>query len=88
MVIHEIRSVRPVNTFHLVLEFDQGDYRLVDIRPFIKGPVFEPLMDESFFKKVKVDQDACTITWPGDIDLDPNVLYQNSLPYFSIISSC
>lgn len=81
MVMHEIRSARPTNRFHLILEFDQGEHRLVDIRPFMKGPVFEPLMDEQIFKQVQVDHDSCTVTWPGDIDLDPNVLYQNSQPY-------
>ena len=80
-MMHEIRSAQPVEPFHLVLEFNPGEYRIVDIRPFLKGPVFEPLKNERFFKQVKVDRDAGTVVWPGDIDLDPDVLYQNSKPY-------
>ncbi|WP_083932066.1 DUF2442 domain-containing protein [Cohnella laeviribosi] len=80
-MMHEIRSTQPVEPFHLVLEFNSGEYRIVDIRPFLKGPVFEPLKNERFFKQVKVDRDAGTVVWPGDIDLDPDVLYEHSKPY-------
>jgi hypothetical protein len=80
-MLHGIRNVQPLKSFHLMLEFDSGERRIVDIRPFIHGPVFEPLKNEHFFKQVKVDQDAGTIVWPGEIDLDPDVLYQNSQPH-------
>jgi len=48
-VQHEIRSAYPVKDFHLILEFDDGEYRVVDLRPFLNGPVFEPLKDFSHF---------------------------------------
>lgn len=80
-MLHAVRKVQPAESFHLVLEFNSGEYRIVDIRPFIKGPVFEPLKNADFFNQVKVDQDSGTIIWPGEIDLDPDVLYQNSQPH-------
>jgi formylmethanofuran dehydrogenase subunit E-like metal-binding protein len=27
------------------------------------------------FEQVKVDEQTGTITWPGDVDLDPDVIY-------------
>lgn len=80
-MLHGVRNVQPLNSFHLILEFNQGEHRIVDIRPFIRGPVFEPLKNVDFFNQVKVDRESGTIVWPGEIDLDPDVLYQNSKPH-------
>jgi hypothetical protein len=27
------------------------------------------------FEQVKVDEQTGTVTWPGDVDLDPDVIY-------------
>jgi len=77
---HEIRSVYPVKDFHLILEFENREYRVIDMRPFLKGQVFEPLKDFNYFRQVKVDGDAGTIVWPNDADMDPDVLYAQSVP--------
>ncbi len=79
-VLHEVKSVYPIYDYHLILEFDEGEYRVADLRPFLKGPVFEPLKDRKFFKLVKVDPEAGTIVWPNEADLDPDVLYAQSVP--------
>jgi hypothetical protein len=58
----------------LLLEFDNGDTRFVDIKPSMRGHL-EKLKDPNFFKRVVVDKELGTITWPGEIDLDPDNLY-------------
>lgn len=79
-VLHVVRSVYPVGERYLILEFDGGEYRVADIRPFLVGPVFEPLKDRAFFRQVKVDPETGTVTWPNEADLDPDVLYAKSVP--------
>lgn len=40
----------------------------------MKGTL-KQLEDPQFFKQVYVNQDLGTITWPGELDLVPDVLY-------------
>jgi hypothetical protein len=62
----------------LILEFDAGEYRVVSVTPFLRGPMFEPLKDPEFFRQVTVE--LGTVSWPNGADLDPDVLYANSTP--------
>ncbi|MGI9862844.1 DUF2442 domain-containing protein [Moorella naiadis] len=77
---HEVRSAYPVGNHHLILEFETGEYRVVDIRSFIKGPAFEPLKDPAFFRQVKADPESRTVAWPNGADICPDVLYAESVP--------
>jgi Protein of unknown function (DUF2442) len=64
---------RPDHTVRIV--FADGEVRDVDITPLLDTPVFEPLRDPALFERVKVDEQTGTIVWPGDVDLDPDVIY-------------
>ncbi len=77
---HEVRSAYPVGSHYLILDFETGEYRVVDIRPFLEGSVFEPLKDPAYFRQVKVDPDARTVVWPNGADICPDVLYAKSVP--------
>jgi hypothetical protein len=48
----------------------------VNLRGFLKGPAFEPLLDPAEFARVFVDQEAWTIAWPNDADFAPETLYE------------
>jgi hypothetical protein len=43
----------------------------VDLEGCLRGPVFEPLHDQSLFAKVCVDPELETIIWPNGADLAP-----------------
>jgi hypothetical protein len=64
---------RPAHTVRIV--FADGEVRDVDITPLLDAPAFSPLREASVFEQVKVDEGTGTITWPGDIELDPDVIY-------------
>ena len=64
---------RPEHTVRIV--FADGEVRDVDITPLLDTPAFSPLRDQAIFSQVKVDEETGTITWPGDVDLDPDVIY-------------
>ncbi len=41
----------------------------------LKGPVFDPLKDQSLFAKLTLDQELATIVWPNGVDLAPEYLF-------------
>jgi hypothetical protein len=64
---------RPEHTVRIV--FADGEVRDVDITPLLDTPAFSPLREQAVFEQVAVDEQTGTITWPGDVDLDPDVIY-------------
>jgi hypothetical protein len=64
---------RPEHTVRIV--FADGEVRDVDITPLLDTPAFSPLREQAVFERVTVDEQTGTITWPGDVDLDPDVIY-------------
>jgi len=75
--MREVYRVKVLKDYDVLLTFDDGISKVVNIKPFIKGPMFQPLHDRKYFEEVIVDSDAGTIVWPNDADLDPDVLYKN-----------
>jgi hypothetical protein len=60
----------------LRLAFDDGASGELDLATLISWEgVFAPLRDPAYFAKVRVDQEAGTISWPNGADLDPLVLH-------------
>jgi hypothetical protein len=64
---------RPEHTVRIV--FADGEVRDVDITPLLDTPAFSPLRDPALFEQVKIDEHTGTIVWPGEVDLDPDVIY-------------
>ncbi|HVR99929.1 MAG TPA: DUF2442 domain-containing protein [Thermoanaerobaculia bacterium] len=76
-----IRAVEPLDGFIVRLEFTDGTQREVDLEPYLRGPVFEPLrQDPSLFRAVQVDPRMGTIVWENGADIDPDVLYRGLKP--------
>lgn len=77
----EVRTVKPLQKFEVLLEFSTGEQRRIDLEPFLRGPVFEPLrQDPELFRSVHVDEELGTIVWDNGADIDPDVLYGTYVP--------
>lgn len=76
----DIVRAQPLEDRILEIEYENGEVRVVNITPFLKGSLFEPLKNKSFFRRVFVNEETGTITWPNGADLCPDVLYMHSVP--------
>jgi hypothetical protein len=74
----EVNSVETGRDFGLLLTFSSGERRCFDMRPYLHYPVFRRLENPGFFSLAHVDYG--TVTWPGDIDIAPETLYEYSVP--------
>jgi hypothetical protein len=60
--------------FRIRLTFNDGIEASVDFRPWLSGPVFEPLKQVAYFRKFFVD--GGTVAWPNGADIAPETLYE------------
>ncbi len=81
----EVSSVEVVANFGLVLTFNNGERRHFDMHPYLHYPVFHRLKNQGYFSLARVDYG--TVTWPGEIDIAPETLYEESIPWLAGISS-
>ncbi|MBI4418842.1 MAG: DUF2442 domain-containing protein [Ignavibacteriales bacterium] len=76
-----IQSAKPLRDFVVLIEFTDGTKREVDLEPYLRGPIFEPLRkSRSAFLSFSVDHKVGTIVWANGADIDPDVLYKRLTP--------
>jgi hypothetical protein len=74
-VTMNVVAVRHVRDYVLWLRFSDGTEGEVDLGPELDGPVFEPLRDTERFRRVRVNPELRTITWPNGADFAPEFLH-------------
>jgi hypothetical protein len=80
--IVNITDVEPLDGFWIRASFSDGAIKEIDLSELIaKGSAFAPIRDRrEVFDQVHVNPDTHTIEWPGEVDLDPEVLYGHFEP--------
>jgi hypothetical protein len=73
--MHFVKSASYAGDYRLKIRFDDNRTKLVDLGPYLDGPIFEPLKDLSYFKRFQVSKDIDTVVWPNDADFSPDFLY-------------
>jgi uncharacterized protein DUF2442 len=76
--IEKVDQIGVSGTHCLRLLFNDGTKKTVDLSPLLLGPVFEPLKNATYFRRVLLDPVAGTVVWPNGADLAPEALH--SLP--------
>jgi hypothetical protein len=71
-----IKNVTPLESYKLLLQFENNEERIFDVSPYLDLGKFSELKDVSVFNSVKVSFD--TIEWANNLDLDPELLYEKS----------
>lgn len=72
--MHRVKQVEALKGYRLRVEFDDGVGGEVDLSDRLFGPVFEPLKDEGFFRRVEIDEFGA-VCWPNGADLAPDALH-------------
>ena len=74
--MHAVKKVKYNEEYKLLLTFEDGSDRVVDLGPHLQGEVFQPLKDIAYFKTVKVEPDLDTIVWDNGADFSPDFLHE------------
>jgi hypothetical protein len=74
--IPEVVAAKVCGPYSVFLVFDDGLSKQVNLRRFLRGPVFKPMLDPAEFAKLRVDHEAGTIVWPNEADFAPETLYE------------
>jgi hypothetical protein len=74
----DVISVTPHADFQLELEFENGEFRRFDMKPLLAMKPWSRIAAPALFNCARVDYG--TVVWPGEIDIAPETLYDDSLP--------
>ncbi len=74
----DVIAVHPQPNYQLDLEFKNGERRRFDMRPLLEMKPWNRIANPSIFERVRVDYG--TVVWPGEIDIAPETLYDDSVP--------
>ena len=75
--MHRIVAVQPVAQYRVWIRFSDGMEGEVDLSDLVGKGVFALWHEPAQFARVSIDPQNHTLTWPGGIDICPDVLYQD-----------
>ncbi|MEW6234016.1 MAG: DUF2442 domain-containing protein [Candidatus Omnitrophota bacterium] len=78
--MHFVKNAAYTSEYKLLLSFEDGSVKLVDLEPHLDGEIFEPLKDMNYFKTAWVNPDIDTIMWDNGADMSPDFLYEIGKP--------
>lgn len=68
----------PLEGYEVHLRFADGLAADIDLSYLVgRGPVFEPLRDVGYFRKLEISEFNDTIEWPNEADIAPDTLYDH-----------
>jgi hypothetical protein len=73
-----VTSVKPLEKYHLFLEFSNGEKKIYDCSHLLNFGIFSQLKNPLYFKKVKAS--AGSVDWNNTQDICPDTLYIDSVP--------
>lgn len=72
-----VKQVEPTDNFELILTFNTGEKKKFDAKTLFRYSMYAPLKNIGFFKLVKADN-MC-VYWNDEIDICPDMLYNESI---------
>jgi hypothetical protein len=74
----DVVAVAPQEDFQLDLEYANGERRRFDMKPLLAMKPWNRIASSAIFNRVRVGYG--TVVWPGEIDIAPETLYDESAP--------
>jgi hypothetical protein len=72
-----ITNVAPQDNYILLMTFENGEQRYLDMKPYLNRGVFKELTNKTMFNTAHVSFD--TVAWKNNVDLAPEYLYEKSV---------
>ena len=90
MFLFDVTRVEPLPNRNLDLTFENGFHGVVEVDWVVKNytGVFAPLLQDEYFRQVKVNTELGTVVWPNGADLCPDVLYSQATGIPILTSDC
>ena len=79
MLQPRILSVKPLDEYKLMLQYETGENRVFDVAPYISGDWFGELGNRDYFRSVRLTGGGAGIEWSNGQDLAPHELYEMSV---------
>lgn len=74
--IIQVTEVEPLDGFSIRATFSDGAIKEINLSELLAaGGVFTSISERRVFEQVRVNPETGTVEWPGEVDLDPEVLY-------------
>ncbi len=70
-------NVTPIEDYKLLIEFNNCETKIFDVKPYINGTWYGKLADTDFFKTVHIS--GKTVEWADGQDIAPHELYEMSV---------
>ena len=64
--------------YKLLLTFENKENRVLDMSEYLDKGLYNQLKDKALFRTAKVSFD--TVEWANEIDVDPEFVYEESVP--------
>jgi hypothetical protein len=71
-------QVKPLENHRLLLTFNNGEKKIYDVTPLLRGDWFGQLSDPVIFSSVHIA--GLSVEWEDGQDICPDDLYVNSIP--------
>ena len=73
-MFREVTKAEYLDGYRIMLLFNNGEKRIVDLSQSLNGEVFAPLKDIGYFKRFSIKFN--TIEWENGADFAPEYLYE------------
>lgn len=77
-MLFDVISVKATTDFQLELAYQNGEHRRFDMRPLLTMRPWDRIASPQLFSRAAVAYG--TVIWPGEIDIAPETLYDDSVP--------
>ncbi|HBG07995.1 MAG: hypothetical protein A2075_13795 [Geobacteraceae bacterium GWC2_58_44] len=75
----DVVNVYPKADFKLDLVYANGEQRRFDMKPLLSIKPWTRIADQQIFEQARAEYG--TVVWPGEIDIAPETLYDDSVPF-------
>jgi hypothetical protein len=70
-------EAKPTEGWSVWLRWEDGVAAEVDLGRVVgSGPVFQPLRDPRYFRRISIYPGGATLHWPNEADIAPETLYE------------